>query len=413
MTPFEQVQQHVRSAANALLLNEAQLKSLTTPDAVHETDLVVETSKGKQTFPAYRVQFSRARGPYKGGIRFHPKADKDEVQALALAMAVKCAVVGLPLGGAKGGVTFDPKLYEQSDIISISRAYATAFASHIGVDRDIPAPDVNTTADIMGYMLDAYEAAVGKSEPGVITGKPLALGGSKGRDTATAQGGVYVLESYLSGLSISLKGLRVAVQGYGNAGATMAHLLRDAGSIVVAVSDSKGTLVAETGIDLAAVDAAKKSGKSVIDAAEGTFNADPESVLYAACDVLIPAALDNAIRIDNQASVKAPHILELANNPVTPEAEAALAARGVAIIPDVLANAGGVTVSYFEWVQNRMQYYWDEEEVFVKLKRTMTSSYGDVAARKKELGQGTTYRQAAYALGVGRIAEAVKKRGLA
>ncbi len=411
MSPFEQIQNHVNTAASTLQLTASEKVALLRPDAVHEASLSITTAKGTEILQAYRVQFNNARGPYKGGIRFHPKADKDEVQALALAMAVKCAVVGIPLGGAKGGVSFDPKNYTEADIEAVARAYAEAFAPYLGVDRDIPAPDVNTTAEIMAYMLDAYERIQEKSEPGMITGKPLALGGSKGRDIATAQGGVYVLQAYLKEQGLALKGLRVAVQGYGNAGATVAKLLLEQGALIVAVSDSKGTVTDTNGLNLEKIDAAKASGKSVVDAGVGTVDASSEAVLASATDVLIPAALDNAIRTDNVARVSASYILELANNPVTPEAELTLHARGVAIIPDVLANAGGVTVSYFEWVQNRMQYYWEESEVFEKLERIMERAYLDVSDKRKELGTSATYRMGAYALGVGRIAEAMKKRG--
>ncbi len=411
MTPFAQVQHHVEDAANVLGLDPAVRSKLTVPDAVHERILEVTTESGPLKLEAYRVQFNNARGPYKGGIRFHPKADKDEVQALALAMAVKCAVVGIPLGGAKGGVTFDPKSHSAKDLAAISRAYGTAFADVIGVDTDIPAPDVNTTPATMAHILDAYEAAVGKSEPGVITGKPLALGGSKGRDTATAQGGVFVLEAYLEEHGQSLRGLKVAIQGYGNAGAVFAHLLEEAGAVIVAVSDSKGTIENQAGINLKLVDEAKAKKQSVVDAAAGTATTNTEAVLAVDCSMLVPAALDNAIRADNVTTVKAQLIFELANNPVTPEAEASLTERGVTIIPDVLANAGGVTVSYFEWVQNRSQYYWDLSEVMEKLKRQMRAAYADLHAEHQKLDTKSTLRTAAYVLALRRIVEAMTLRG--
>lgn len=410
MSPFEQIQQHVRSAATILKLSDEVVQVLTRPEAVRESVLTVTTSKGEESFPAYRVQFNSARGPYKGGIRFHPKADQDEVQALALAMAVKCAVVGLPLGGAKGGVTFNPKDYTKADIESVSRAYVESFAEYLGVDKDIPAPDVNTTPDIMSYMLDAYETIMGRSEPGMITGKPLALGGSKGRDTATAQGGVYIIKEHLRRHNMELAQASVAIQGYGNAGAVVAKLLAADGARIVSVSDSKGTISNEDGLSLARLDEAKAAGMSVTDATCGEVSENAEKVLHTKCDILIPAALDNAIRADNVSGVQTSLVLELANNPVTPEAEVLLTGKGVSVIPDVLANAGGVTVSYFEWVQNRMQYYWEEEEVFSKLKHIMVQSYTDVAEKHEQL-QGTTYRQAAYALALERIVEAMKKRG--
>ncbi len=410
MTPFAQVQNHVQSATTALKYDEATLAKLTKPDAVHEHVLQVETSLGTRSLPAYRVQFNNARGPYKGGIRFHADADKDEVQALALAMAVKCAVVGIPLGGAKGGVSFNPKEYSKNDLELISRAYASAFASVLGVDSDIPAPDVNTTPEVMAYMLDEYEKIIGKSEPGMITGKPLSLWGSAGRGIATAQGGVYVLEAYLKTKNESLSKKRIAIQGYGNAGAVIARLLYEKGALIVAVSDSQGTAINEAGFNPAELDALKREKKSVLEAS-GQNSPDSSAVLISDADILIPAALDNAITEANAPQVTAKIILELANNPVTPEAEALLTSKGVDCIPDVLANAGGVTVSYFEWVQNRQQFYWSEAEVLSKLQTRMEQSFADVLALKNAQPTEATFRQGAYVLGISRIVEAMKIRG--
>lgn len=421
MTPFEQVKHHIANALATLAIDQKSIERLMTPDAVRETMLAVETKNGTEEFPAYRVQFNNARGPYKGGIRFHPNADLEEVKALAAAMAVKCAVVNIPLGGAKGGVAFDPKKYEAEDIERIARAYARAMAPYIGVDRDIPAPDVYTTPEIMGWMLDAYEKETGKSEPGVITGKPIALGGSVGRDTATAQGGVYVLDAYAAEHGLSAKNTTVAIQGFGNAGAVMAKLLHTAGYKIVALSDSKGTLYNPNGLDPHRVEEAKHAGSvtslycqgtvcdEVLLAKDGAQVLSADAVLGIACDVLIPAALDNQIRSDNTDRVQARLILELANNPTTPEAEAALAVRGIPIIPDVLANAGGVTVSYFEWVQNRQQYYWTESEVSERLKRIMLEAYSALA--RKVANESITFRQAAYRIGMERIHTAMKLRG--
>lgn len=410
MTPYEQIMKHISGAVAALSIPEADALRLMTPDAIHMDDLKVTTEKGEEVFPSFRVQFNNSRGPYKGGIRFHPKADEDEVKALAAAMAVKCAVVDIPLGGAKGGVTFDPKEYSKKDIHNIARAYARAMADHLGVDKDIPAPDVYTTPDIMAVMLDEYEKVTGKSEPGMITGKPLALGGSKGRGEATARGGVFVLETLRESIGRNADDMRVAVQGFGNAGATVAHLLHELGYIVVALSDSKGTIFCATGLDPKAVESAKKSGGSVLAyTVEGVVASGPEDILSIDCDVLIPAALDNQIRIDNVEHVQADIVLELANNPTTPEADDILFARHVTVVPDVLANAGGVTVSYFEWVQNRAQYYWSEEEVNEKLKTKITTAYKDVLALSAQ--DGISQRQAAYRLAIARINEAMKLRG--
>lgn len=410
MNPFEQIAFHLKRAGDALALDPQTFAALSTPQAVIEEQLTVELSTGQVVLPAYRVQFNDARGPFKGGIRFHPAADQAEVAALAAAMAVKCAVVNLPLGGAKGGVSVDPKQYTRADVLAIARAYATAFAPHLGVDRDIPAPDVATDAEVMAVMLDAYEASVNRHEPGMITGKPLELGGSHGRSTATAEGGVVVLEAYLAEARRPAPLTRVAVQGFGNAGATVAKRLFDAGYTIVAVSDSQGTLYAEGGLNPHLVEAAKQEGGSVTAAAgEDTVVYPPEAIFGLSVDILIPAALDNAVSEREAGSVAASVILELANNPVTPEADKVLEDRGVVIIPDVLANAGGVTVSYFEWVQNRQQYQWTPGDVRDALERTMRAAFTDVWGRAQR--DQVSLREAAYRLGVERIVTAMRLRG--
>src|SRR3989338_7277085 len=410
ISPFEQIKEHIAEALGALGVTDAQTATLMTPDAIREATLTVETKKGAETFPAYRVQFNNARGPYKGGIRFHPAADLEEVKALAATMAVKCAVIDVPLGGAKGGVAFDPKQYGVEDIEKISRAYIRALHPYLGVDKDIPAPDVYTTHEIMGWMLDGYENITGKNEPGMITGKPLALGGSVGRDTATAQGAVHVLTAYVDEQKLEPKNLKVAIQGFGNAGAVVAKLLYIGGYKIVALSDSKGTLYNPNGLDPDRVEEAKKAGGSVTSfQGDGAQTLNVDAVLGVECDILIPAALDNQIRADNVEQVKANIILELANNPTTPEADKTLADRGVTVIPDVLANAGGVTVSYFEWVQNRQQYYWTKEEVDERLKQKIISAHAALALRGS--AAKISYRQAAYRIGMERIHRAMQLRG--
>ncbi len=410
MNPFEQIQSHLSKAAATLNLTPEEQAVLMEPQAKREATLTVETSKGVQSLPAYRIQFNDARGPFKGGIRFHPAADQNEVTALAAAMAVKCAVVNLPLGGAKGGVAFDPKQFTREDALLVARAYVRAFAPYIGVDKDIPAPDVATDAGLMAVMLDEYEAVVGHKEPGMITGKPIALGGSQGRATATAEGGAMVLAAYLERAGIAVDSQKVAIQGFGNAGAVMAKLLHDAGYLIVAVSDSQGTLYAPQGLDPYQVEAIKQESGSVIAAADSEHEALPaEAIFTLPADIIVPAALDNAITEVEAATISAGIIVELANNPVTPTADEILFSRGVTIIPDVLANAGGVTVSYFEWVQNRQQYYWSEEEVRDKLRAIMTDSFravADIAERRH-----VSLREAAYVLGVERIIEAMRLRG--
>lgn len=408
MTPFEQIKLHVSKAADVLSLSESEKTRLLLPYAEHEAELTVETEFGKENFLSYRVQFNNARGPYKGGIRFHHEANRDEVSALAMAMAVKCAVVDIPLGGGKGGVVIDPKKYSEEDLEKVARAYTRAMGPYLGVDKDIPAPDVYTNAKIMAVILDEFEKIVGHSEPGMITGKPLELGGSVGRNTATAQGGLYVLEEYYQSQKDSLVGKRVAIQGFGNAGAVIASLLQDGGAIVVAVSDSKGTIHNQAGLHIEALKQVKHEHGHVTALTNGE-KLSPEAIYEIEADIFIPAALDNSVTLYNQAMIKASIILELANNPVTPEADKALFERGVLVIPDVLANAGGVTVSYFEWVQNRQQFYWNESEVNDRLKTIMTKAFKEV--QMEASAKGSTLRESAYILGIERIVTAMRLRG--
>lgn len=413
MAAFEYFKEHMRNAANHAGLTDGEQEALMTPDRVLNADLTIPLSSGgTATFPAYRVQFNNARGPYKGGIRFHPDADQDEVSALAAMMMVKCAVVGIPLGGAKGGVAVDPRKLSLKDLHLLAREYVKAFADHLGPDQDIPAPDVYTNAEIMGVMLDEYEALTGKSSPAMITGKPLALGGSLGRDTATADGAIEVLKAMLQDRHIEGDVHSAAIQGAGNAGAQAAHLLYGMGLSVSAIADSKGTLAHPDGLDIEKVLAFKETGKHIPEAAshiEGATSGAPEDVLYAQTDILVPAALEEQITKENVADVKAGIVLEVANGPITPEADEVLNARGVVVIPDVLANAGGVTVSYFEWVQNRSGYYWSKEVVRDGLTTTMAKAYTDVAA--VALDQGLSLREASYALALGRLREAMQARG--
>jgi glutamate dehydrogenase/leucine dehydrogenase len=320
-------------------------------------------------------------------------------------------VVGIPLGGAKGGVTIDPKKFTAKDLELVSRAWARAMAPIIGVDKDIPAPDVYTNGAIMSYILDEYESIVGHCEPGLITGKPLELGGSLGRNIATAQGGVYVLEQVLSNAGMDIKHIHVAVQGFGNAGYTAASILHKMGAKIVAVSDSSGGLFDANGLDPEEINRFKEeSGKGMIDfKKDGLQVITNAELLEVACDVLIPAALDNQITAENAARVKAKIVLELANGPTSAEADEILFKNGVTLVPDVLANAGGVTVSYFEWVQNRAGYYWTEEEVLKRLKDIIVQSYRDTYVLAKE--KAVDLRLGAFALGVKRIMDAMKLRG--
>ncbi len=405
MAAFQYFKENVDKAADLLGLSQEDRAKLETPDRVLRAELSITLDSGETaTYPAYRVQFNNARGPYKGGIRFHPDADEDEVSALAAMMAIKCAVVDIPFGGAKGGVAVDPKQLSEAEIERLSRAYVRAFGEHLGPDVDVPAPDVYTTPAIMAIMRDEYEQMVGHAAPAFITGKPLENGGSLGRDTATADGAIMVLDALLADQHRDMGELTAAVQGAGNAGAQAARLLERGGARVIAISDSKGTLANKGGLSVDAVLSIKEDKGSVHDAAALGDALPAEFIVSAPVDVLVPAALEEQIRADNAESVQAGIILEIANGPVTPEADAILSLRGAAIVPDVLANAGGVTVSYFEWLQNKAGESWGKEEIHERLEKVMHDAYRDVA--DFALMRGVTLREAAYALAISRILEA-------
>lgn len=405
MAAFQYFKEHVDKAATLLRLSEEDRAKLETPDRVLRAELSITLDSGETaTYPAYRVQFNNARGPYKGGIRFHPDADEDEVSALAAMMAIKCAVVDIPFGGAKGGVRVDPKKLSAREIEEVARAYVRAFAEHLGPEVDVPAPDVYTTPQIMAVMLDEYEKIVGKPSPAFITGKPLDKGGIVGRDTATADGAIMVLDALLADQHQDMHALTSAVQGAGNAGAQAARLLVKGGAKVIALSDSHGTIGNKLGLDIDTVLSIKEEKGSVQAASEEGDLLPAEVLVGAPVDILVPAALEEQIRIDNVESVKAGIILEIANGPITPEADAYLAEQKVAVVPDVLANAGGVTVSYFEWLQNKAGETWTREIVEERLQTVMADAYRDVA--DFALVRGVTLREAAYALAISRILEA-------
>lgn len=421
MSPFEQIKHHIAKATTSLNLNDQEILALKTPNHIHERTLTVDLGEGEVALPAFRVQYNNSRGPYKGGIRFHPNANLDEVKALSAAMAIKCAVVDIPLGGAKGGVVIDPKTLDKDGIEKVARSYINVFHDVLGPDRDIPAPDVYTTSEVMAWMLDEYESIVGANVPAMITGKPLELGGSHVRDTATAQGGAYILEQMATEEGWNRSEVTVAIQGFGNAGATIAKILHGLGYRIVGVSDSQGTLYSERGIDPIEVDYVKQQKQPVTSLYCQSSVCDEEAlaraqakvlradeILSLPCDILIPAALDNAITVDNVDQVKARTILELANNPISPEADRALHERGVVIIPDVLGNAGGVVVSYLEWVQNRQQYYWFEDKVRTELKSIITSAY---QAIKNGAVEAKSLRESAYELAVQKLVAAMRLKG--
>ncbi|PIV90253.1 glutamate dehydrogenase [Candidatus Gracilibacteria bacterium CG17_big_fil_post_rev_8_21_14_2_50_48_13] len=389
-------------------------EQLKTPKHIHEaTKSVVMDDGTERDFHMYRVQFNDARGPFKGGIRFHPQTDLEEVKALAALMAIKCAVLNIPFGGAKGGITVDPRGLSDGEQKRLAEAYIDAMTPHIGPDKDIPAPDVQTNEQIMAWMLTQYERNVGMHAPAVITGKPLALGGSLGRSSATSLGGVFTLEAYLAETNQDMGGMTVAIQGFGNAGSYAAKLLAERGMCITAVADSSAALIYDQGVDVEALIAWKKDHKPLraFAAEHPEYTVMPaDSILYRDVDVFIPAALENAITKHNAAQVRARIILELANGPLTLEADDILEKMGVVVLPDVLANAGGVTVSYFEWVQGRTGDRWDLQTVEEKLHQKMQDAYDACAKIAKE--RGVRFRTATFMLALSRLETAMKLRGL-
>ncbi|MBI2112722.1 Glu/Leu/Phe/Val dehydrogenase [Candidatus Woesearchaeota archaeon] len=386
-------------------LNKKELAILETPEHIWEAQLEVA---GK-TYPAFRIQWNSARGPYKGGIRFHPDVSKDEVSSLAFWMAIKTAVADLPLGGGKGGVIVNPKELSPQELEELSRAYIRAFYPYLGSHQDIPAPDVYTTPQIMAWMLDEFEKITKKKDPGMITGKPLDKGGSLVRDIATALGGVCVLEASLQKLKLS--GRRVAIQGFGNAGMNVAKLLHERGFKIIAVSDSKGGVYSEEGLDIPAVEKIKEKTDSVINYhnQKEDHAITNEELLESDVDILIPAALDNAITKENASKIKAKIILELANGPTTPEADIILHKKKILVLPDVLANSGGVTVSCFEWQQNLAGQKWTEEDIKKKLQQKLVSAFESIWKLYSTTQED--FRTSTYVLAVKKIIQAEKKRG--
>ena len=356
-------------------------------------------------FTGYRVQYNDARGPTKGGVRFHPDVDVEEVKTLAFLMALKCAVLDLPFGGAKGAVQVNPKELSKNELERLSRAYIRQIHNIIGPEKDIPAPDMYTTSEIMAWMLDEYEKIIGKKEPAAITGKPIEKGGIKGRDIATSQGGVYILREALKAFGIKGE-VRIAVQGLGNVGMNAVKILDSLSYKIIAVSDSRAGVYDENGLDVKSLIEHKEKTGSVSGFAKEISN---KELLELECDVLIPAALENQITKENAGNIKAKIILELANAPVTPEADDILHKNSVFVIPDILANAGGVVVSYFEWLQNLNNEQWELEEVLKKLSEKMTKAFNDVYNEAKKMK--CSMRKAAYKIAIDKIIKAEKKKG--
>ncbi|WP_010278346.1 Glu/Leu/Phe/Val family dehydrogenase [Paenibacillus senegalensis] len=408
LNPFLIAQKQIDKAASFLSLPRHVVEILKKPKRVLAVTFPVKMDSGEiRVFEGYRSQHNDAIGPTKGGIRFHPDVTLDEVKALSMWMSLKCGVVGLPYGGGKGGVICDPRTMSTGELERVSRGFMEAIADIVGPDKDIPAPDVYTTPQVMGWMMDTYSRLKGSYSPGVITGKPLILGGSKGRNQATAQGCIYTIEEALKELNLPPEKATVAVQGFGNAGRIAAGLLAEMGCKIVAVSDSSGGIYDAEGLDLERI-GALKDNSSILEYGE-SCRITQNALLELDVDVLVPAALENVITSSNANRIKAKIIAEAANGPTTPEADQILAEKGILVIPDILANAGGVTVSYFEWVQNLMNHYWTEEEVIGKLKGIMVTSYHEV--RKIATEYKTDLRTAAYMISLLRINEAMEARG--
>lgn len=408
--PYEMAVQQFELAADKLGLSEDMREILRRPKRELIVNFPVRLDNGHvKTFTGYRVQHNVNRGPAKGGVRYSPAVSLDEVRALAMWMTWKCAVVGIPYGGAKGGILCDPKQMTTGELERLTRRYTTEISSFIGPHSDIPAPDVNTNSQIMAWMMDTYSMHAGYSIPAVVTGKPLSIGGSEGRNEATATGVLFVTRRAADHLGMPLKGARVSLQGFGNAGSVAAKLFYNEGCKIVAVSDSRGGIYNESGLDPAEVLRHKQACGSVVGfpRAQSLGVAD---VLEVPCDLLIPAATEGVITANNVQRVQARIVTEAANGPTTPEADQILFKNGCLVVPDILANAGGVTVSYFEWVQDLQSFFWGAEEIIQRLEIIMNRSFDSV------LKQAERYqcdlRLAANMLAISRVAEATQIRGI-
>jgi glutamate dehydrogenase (NAD(P)+) len=408
--PFENAQKQLDDCAKILKLDAGTHAFLRQPMREFHVSIPVRMDDGSlKVFQGFRVQYNDALGPTKGGIRYHPDETIDTVKALAAWMTWKCSLLGLPLGGGKGGVICNPKEMSAGELERLSRGYVDRIWQNFGPDKDVPAPDVYTTPQMMAWMMDEYSKLTGSNTFGCITGKPLCVGGSCGRNDATARGGMYTLREAARELDIDLAKSTVAIQGFGNAGCYAASLVKDLfGSKVVAVSDSKGGVYDPNGLDIEATCSIKEETCSVVNTPKAKKISN-EEILELDVDILIVAALENVITKDNAGRVKAKVLLELANGPTTPEADEILYRNGVHVIPDFLANAGGVTVSYFEMVQNIMRYCWSVDEVYQKLDERMTMAYHSVFDASKKYG--INMRQAAYTVAVARVVDAMKTRG--
>ncbi len=410
MCSFSEIRERLESLKKHISITDTEISFLTTPKKVISFEVEYDKDNGKkEVLNAYRVQYNTVLGPAKGGIRFHEDVSEEETTALAFWMTLKCALTGVPFGGGKGGVKVNPKVLSDNETERISRAYIKGLHSEIGPWKDIPAPDVYTTPRIMAWMMDEYEKIIGRHSPGVITGKPLSLGGSKGRDVATAQGGVYVMLGLLKRLGLGKGNVTVAIQGFGNAGMNAARILSEKGVKIIGVSDSKGGVFNKEGLSADELALYKKKHGSFEGYPDGK-NITNEELLGVKADVLIPAAMGNAITKQNADKVNAKIILELANGPVSREAEVILERKGITVVPDILANSGGVIVSHYEWVQNNTGLYWEEEEVMRKLERQITKALDETYIVMKE--KKVDMRTAAYLVAIEKILAAARLRGI-
>ncbi len=409
--PFESLQEQIDDAAAYLDVPSDVIERLKHPERVLETNLSVAMDDGQlKIFKAFRSEFNGDRGPYKGGIRYHPNVSRDEVKALSGWMVYKCAVVDIPFGGGKGGIVIDPDDYSESELERVTRSFAKELRPLIGEDKDIPAPDVNTGQREMNWIKDTYEKLENTTAPGVITGKAIESGGSEGRVEATGRSVMLTAREAFDYLDKDIEGASVAVQGYGNAGSIAAYLIEDLGANIVAVSDSSGAIYNEDGLDARAVKDFKAETGSVSGYDGATEEMNNDDLLTLDVDLLVPAALENAIDGDLAENVQADVIVEAANGPLTPEADDVLAESEVDVFPDILANAGGVTVSYFEWVQNRERFYWSEERVNDELETVIVNAFDDLtdAYEQNDL---SNFRTAAYVVAINRVARAFQQAG--
>ncbi|MDE2571576.1 MAG: Glu/Leu/Phe/Val dehydrogenase [bacterium] len=402
--------QYFNEAAANLEIDEGMRRILTHPSRQVIISIPFQRDNGEiEVYTGYRVQYNFTRGPAKGGIRYHPGVTLDEVTALAFWMTWKCAAVDIPFGGGKGGVTCDPNVLSLGELERITRRYAAELTEILGPDKDVPAPDVGTNPQTMAWIMDTYSMHMRMSVPGVVTGKPLEIGGSRGRVEATGRGVMIVAAAELATQSREIKGQRVVVQGFGNVGSTAAMLLQEQGATVVGISDVTGGYYNEKGIDVKSAIAYAQEHHS-LDGFRGGERISNAQTLELPCDILVPAALEKQITGENAARIQARLIVEGANGPTTPEADHVLQSRGITVVPDILANAGGVTVSYFEWVQDRMGYFWKESEVNERLKDTMESNYA--AIHKMSKLRNVPLRTAAYMTAIDRVVKSLKIRGI-